>query len=168
MGAQVFFFFFRGVRRDLGGKNMGLINEIIKLSTRLKLESPWNITTYHERMEIHNKFCHGKSAVSGIRTGWRRLERNWRMVASIETCWQSKMNERIYEFMYWKLEQRILARTEARIHVKSLSRENSTCTVKSLSCQIKGEQGTLAFFFPISFSFEMISLPLSNHYLGAC
>lgn len=40
MGAQVFFFFFRGVRRDLGGKNMGLINEIIKLSTRLKLESP--------------------------------------------------------------------------------------------------------------------------------
>jgi hypothetical protein len=27
------------------------------------------------------------------------------------------MSERIYEFMYWKLEQRILARTDqARIH----------------------------------------------------
>lgn len=84
MEAQVFFFFFLG-SQWLGRKEHG-VNEITKLSTHLKLESPWNITTYHERMEIHNKFCHGKSAVSGIRTGWRRLKRNWTMVASTETC----------------------------------------------------------------------------------
>ena len=88
------------------------------------------------------------------------------------------MGERIYEFMYWKLEQRILARTEARIHdvwkhciifcqvmkpgFANISRENS-CTVKSLSCQIKGELGTLAFFYPISC--HNISILLSHFLL---
>jgi len=44
----------------------------------------------------------------------------------------------------------------------NISRENS-CTVKSLSCQIKGELGTLAFFYPISC--HNISILLSHFLL---
>lgn len=71
------------------------VNEITQeVSIHVILESRLKDDSKTMKKDIYKQvFIHGRSALIGIRTGWRELKGDWTVVASIETCQQSKISE---------------------------------------------------------------------------